>query len=296
MEGGGRRDDLQHTNYRIVAGMRGELSDGLVVRHVLSVRADQFRRDLYQRLLGHPPHPRDRRHRQSATRRASIRSAARSLNGTDPTCVPYDIFATGQVSQAALDYLQTPGFQRGTNQQTVASASLTGDLGAWGMKFPWAESGVGIAVGVEYRKESLELLTDAAFSLLPSSDLAGQGAPTLSTDGSFDVREAFAEVRIPIVEDGFIYNLSLEAGYRYSDYGIGGRSVSTDTYKIGARSLARSAISASAPPTTARSARRTSRSCSRRSASRSTAMAIPARASSDHAARRLPGDGRRRRA
>ena len=129
--------------------------------------------------------------------------------------------------------MQIAGFQRGNNDQTVASASLTGNLGNWGIQFPWASSGVGIALGVEYRKESLALQTDAAFSALPSSDLAGQGAPTLSVSGNFDVKEAFAEVRIPIVEDGFFRYLGLEAGYRYSNYGIAGRSFSTDTYKIG---------------------------------------------------------------
>jgi iron complex outermembrane recepter protein len=235
VEGGGRRDDLQHTNYRIVAGMRGELSSAwsydMYYQFAQTNFAETYTNDFSVTrltraidIVDNPNTP-------------GVDPVCRSvLNGTDLACIPYDIFATGQLTpgSAVLNYLQTPGFQRGTNQQTVASASLTGDLSSWGMKFPWAESGVGIAVGVEYRKESLELLTDAAFSLLPSSDLAGQGAPTLATNGSFDVREAFAEVRIPIIEDGAIYNLSLEAGYRYSDYDIGGRSVSTDTYKIGA--------------------------------------------------------------
>jgi iron complex outermembrane recepter protein len=234
VEGGGRRDDLQHTNYRIVAGMRGELSPAwsydMYYQFGQTNFAETYTNDFsVTRLtraldvIDNPNTP-------------GVDPVCRSVvNGTDLSCIPYDIFATGQLTPGSpvLAYLQTPGFQRGTNKQTVASASLTGDLSSWGMKFPWAESGVGIAVGVEYRKESLELLTDAAFSLLPSSDLAGQGAPTLSTNGSFDVREAFAEVRIPIIEDGAIYNLSLEAGYRYSDYDIRGRSVSTDTYKVG---------------------------------------------------------------
>jgi iron complex outermembrane receptor protein len=232
VEGGGRRDDLQHTNYRIVAGMRGELNSAwsydMYYQFAQTNFAETYTNDFSVTRLTRAIDIVD------DPRTPGVDPICRSvLNGSDLSCVPYDIFATGQVSQAALNYLQTPGFQRGTNQQTVASASLTGDLGTWGMKFPWAESGVGVAIGVEYRKESLELLTDAAFSLLPSSDLAGQGAPTLSTNGSFDVREAFAEVRVPIIEDGFIYNLSLEAGYRYSDYGIGNRSVSTDTYKVG---------------------------------------------------------------
>ncbi len=232
VEGGGRRDDLQHTNFRIVGGMRGDLSDvwsyDMYYMFAQTNFAETYTNDFSVTRLTRAIDVVDN------PNTIGVDPVCRSfLDGTDRTCVPYDIFATGQVTQAALNYLQTPGFQRGTNQQTVANAAITGNLGGWGMRFPWAEDGIGIAFGVEYRKESLELLTDAAFSLLPSSDLAGQGAPTLSTSGDFDVREAFAEVRIPIVEDNFIYNLSLEAGYRYSDYQIGARSVNTDTYKIG---------------------------------------------------------------
>jgi outer membrane receptor protein involved in Fe transport len=232
VEGGGRRDDLQHTNYRIVGGMRGDLSDvwsyDMYYYFAQTNFAETYTNDFsVTRLLraldviDNPATP-------------GVDPVCRSVtDGSDPSCVPYDIFGLGQVTPAALNYLQTPGFKRGTNQQTIASASLTGNLGNWGIQFPWASSGVGIALGIEYRKESLSEQTDAAFSLLPSSDLAGQGAPTLSIDGSFDVKEAFAEVRVPIVEDGFFRYLGLEAGYRYSDYGVQGRSFSTDTYKIG---------------------------------------------------------------
>ena len=232
VEGGGRRSDLQHTNYRVVAGMRGELSEtwsyDMYYQFAQTNYALTYTNDFSVTRLGRAIDIID------DPRTPGVDPICRSvLDGSDPSCVPWDIFATGQVSAAALNYLSTPGFQRGSVQQTVASASLTGDLSSWGMKFPWAENGVGVAVGVEYRKENLELQTDVAFQTLPSSDLAGQGAPTLPVSGSFDVREAYAEVRIPIIEDSFIYNLSLEAGYRYSDYGIGSRSVSTDTYKIG---------------------------------------------------------------
>ena len=232
VEGGGRRDDLQHTNYRIVGGMRGDLSDvwsydmyyyfartNFAETYTNDFSVTRLRRALD--VIDNPNTP-------------GVDPVCRStLDGTDPSCVPYDIFATGQVTPAALAYLQTPGFKRGNNDQTVASASLTGNLGGWGIQFPWANEGVGIALGVEYRKEVLDEQTDAEFSALPSSDLAGQGAPTLSIHGEFDVKEAFAEVRIPIVEEGIFRYLGLEAGYRYSDYGVQGRSFSTDTYKIG---------------------------------------------------------------
>jgi len=232
VEGGGRRDDLQHTNFRIVAGMRGDLSEvwsyDMYYQFAQTNFAETYSNDFSVTRLGRAIDVVDN------PNTPGVDPVCRSvLDGSDPSCVPWDIFAIGQVSSASLAYLQTPGFQRGSVKQTVASASLTGNLGDWGIQFPWANDGIGVAIGVEYRKEQLELLTDAAFQTLPSSDLAGQGAPTLPVSGEFDVREAFAEVRIPIIEDSFIYNFSIEAGYRYSDYGIGARSVSTDTYKIG---------------------------------------------------------------
>ncbi len=233
VEGGGRQSDLEHTNFRIVAGMRGDLSEvwsyDVYYQFAQTNFALTYQNDFSVTRLGRAIDIVDNPNTPGVD--PTCRSV---LDGTDPSCVPWDIFATGQVTQAALAYLQTPGFQRGNVQQTVASASLTGNLGEWGIQFPWANEGVGIALGLEYRKEHLELQTDVAFQTLPSSDLAGQGAPTLPVSGEFDVREAFAEVRIPIIEDSFVYNFSIEAGYRYSDYGIGNRSVSTDTYKIGA--------------------------------------------------------------
>jgi outer membrane receptor protein involved in Fe transport len=232
VEGGGRRDDLQHTSYRIVAGMNGQLNDAwsydMYYQFGQTNFAETYSNDFSVRRLTLALDVID------DPTVAGVQPICRSAQagGSDPSCVPWDIFATGQVTPAALTYLQTPGLQRGVTQQSIANASVTGDLGSWGMKFPWANNGIGIAAGVEYRRETLELLVDQAFSTLPSSDLAGQGAPTLPVAGDFDVKEAFVEVRIPIIEDSFFSNLSLEGGYRYSDYGIGARSISTDTYKV----------------------------------------------------------------
>src|SRR4051812_11759067 len=231
VEGGGRRDDREHQEFRVVAGMRGDISNAwsydAYYQYGRTNFADTYSNEFSITRL---------RNALDVVRGPNGAPVCRSvLTGADPSCVPYDTFALGQVTQAALNYLQTPGFQRGVNGESVASASVTGKLGEYGVKFPWAEDGVGIALGAEYRKESLDLQTDAAFSLLPASDLAGQGAPTLPTSGAFDVREVFAEVRIPIVENGFFHNLSLEAGYRHSRYQIKGTNhgFSTDTYKFG---------------------------------------------------------------
>jgi outer membrane receptor protein involved in Fe transport len=152
-----------------------------------------------------------------------------TATGIDPNCVPYNIFETGGVNPAALNYLQTPGFQRGTINETIAhfDATISGDEYGW--RFPWAETGIGLNLGAEYRKESLDLKVDQAFS---TGDLAGQGGATPSVNGSFDVRELFAEVQLPIVEHNFIDDFTITGGYRYSNYHVGGNSFNTDTYKL----------------------------------------------------------------
>jgi iron complex outermembrane recepter protein len=117
-----------------------------------------------------------------------------------------------------------------TSEQ-VANASVTALLGEYGFRTPWAEDGVGLNVGVEWRKEALDLNTDNAFQ---TGDLTGQGGATLPLSGSFSVYEVFAETQIPLIQRNFIHELSLIAGYRRSNYTTSAdRSYETDTYKVG---------------------------------------------------------------
>ena len=227
VEGGGRRDDLQHTSYRGVIGSNGELDQAwsydAYYQYGRTIFSETYFNDFsvsrLTRALDVITDPN--------TGRPACRTA---VTGEDPNCIPYDIFSRNSVNPAALNYLQTPGFQRGLVTEQIASGSFTGELGAYGIQTPWADEGVGVAVGVEYRKENLEFNSDIAFQ---TGDLAGQGAPTLPVNGNFDVREVFGELRVPIVHDSFIYDLTVTGGYRYSDYQTSaGTGYTTDTYKI----------------------------------------------------------------
>jgi outer membrane receptor protein involved in Fe transport len=150
------------------------------------------------------------------------------VDGTDPKCVPYDIWRLGGVTQAALDYLVTPGLQNGYTSQTVVGGTMSSDLGVYGIKVPGAKNGVAVLVGTEQRKEKLLLETDLAFSTF---DLAGQGGPTLSTNGSLNVTEYFTEARVPLIEGrAFADLLTVSASYRYSDYSDNRK---TNTYGVG---------------------------------------------------------------
>jgi iron complex outermembrane recepter protein len=228
VEGGGRNDDLRHTSFRGVIGLRGDIADGwsydaygLYGTSLLIENYQQdFSRSRIRKALTAVAGP--------AGQPVCRVNADADLTNDDPNCVPYAIFGVGGVTPEQLAYLQIPALSEGETVEQVLSASVSGDLGQYGIKLPSASDGLGVAFGAEYRSERSELRTDANYQ---SNDLAGQGAPTLDTFGQFDVRELFAEARLPLAQDKpFADTLSVEAGYRYSDYNLG---FDTDSYKLG---------------------------------------------------------------
>jgi iron complex outermembrane receptor protein len=232
VEGGPRRSDLQHTNFRGVIGSKGDIGKswsydayyqyGRV--NYTQVYSNEFSVARLNRALNVVDDPRTP---------GVVDPICRSvLDGSDTTCVPYNVFAgAGGASAASVAYLSATGFQKGQTSEQIASASVTGLLGDYGIKMPWANDGVGVNFGIEYRKESLELQTDNAFA---TGDLTGQGGATLPISGSFRVLDLFAEAQIPVIQDSFVYDFSLTGGYRRSSYDTSaGGKYDTDTFKLG---------------------------------------------------------------
>jgi len=224
VEGGGRDDDLRHTSYRIVSGLKGEIvqdwSYDVSLQYAASLFSERYLNDFSsartQRALDVVTNP--------ATGEAVCRSV---LDGTDPSCVPYNIFQLGGVTPQALAYLQTPGLQRGSTTEQIASGSVSGSLGKYGVKSPFAEDGVGLSFGGEYRREALTLDTDTAFT---TGDLAGQGSSRPANRGAFAVKELYTEVAVPLAQHlPLIESLSVTGAYRYSEYSQSGN---TNAYKI----------------------------------------------------------------
>ncbi len=210
VEGGARQSDLQHTSFRNVVGLKGTIADPwnydayLQTGHVRyqQVYLNDFSNTRGVRAMDVVADP--------ATGRPVCRSV---LNGSDPGCVPYNIWALGAVTQEALDYLQTPGLMKGSVLQRLLGATASADLGAYGIQVPGMREGVSVSIGVERRREEQERISDVAFA---TGDLAGQGLSTPSVSGSYSVGEAFGEVRAPLLD-----TLSLNASYRYSSYSTG---------------------------------------------------------------------------
>ncbi|WP_448663161.1 TonB-dependent receptor domain-containing protein [Sphingomonas sp. CJ20] len=152
-------------------------------------------------------------------------------------CAPINIFGFNTASAAASKFLQTyTGPTRtvtlidgntvqlvnGTNvtydylakvNQNVVSGSMSGDLfSLWG-------GPVSLAFGGEYRHEK----SSEVFDPFTQAGLAS-GNQLTNTKGSFNTKEAFAEVVAPIVEDRpFLHYLGLEGAVRYADYStVGG--------------------------------------------------------------------------
>jgi outer membrane receptor protein involved in Fe transport len=226
-EGGGRQDDIGHESYRIVAGMRGELNDWLsydgYFQHGETKRNSTYLNDFSIRRTGLALNAAPDGAGGVA---CSVNVDADPAND-DPNCVPWNVWQPGGVTPEALAYLQTPGFIRASARQEIAHLDFTADF-TNSVKLPTTETGLVVNFGAEYRDEKTNFQTDEAFK---TGDLAGQGGATLPVTGRFDVSELFAEARLPLVEGKTgAQTLSIEAGYRFSDYSTG---FSTDTYKAG---------------------------------------------------------------
>jgi outer membrane receptor protein involved in Fe transport len=237
-EGGNRIADLQHTSYRGVIGTRGDLSKvwsyDAYYQYGKTDYSQVYRNEFSARRLVNALNAVNV---NAAGQVVPVGTAGSSivcrsvLDGTDPNCVPYDVFGAGGPSAASINYLNVFGVIHGQTQEQIADVNFTGALGEMGIQTPWSDEGVGINVGAEYRKESLNLDPDQEFQ---TGDLTGQGAPTLPVSGSFRVLEGFGELQVPIVRHSIFEDLTLNAGLRYSAYKLSnGRSYNTTTYKAG---------------------------------------------------------------
>ena len=226
VEGVGRVSDIEHFDYRYVIGARGEITDGWNY----DVYAQYGHSDLQEQELGFFSISKTNNALDVISNGAGGVECA-SATARAAGCVPWNIFNNpafpGGVTAAQLKYLETTAASDGATSEQVVSANITGDLSKYGIKSPWAKDGVGVSLGAEYRRESLDTSFDGEFT---SGDLAGLGGAPQPVSGAFDVKEVFGELRVPLVQDApFAKELSFEGGYRYADYSSAG---SVDAEKL----------------------------------------------------------------
>ena len=223
VEGGGRQDAFANSSFRAVAGLRGAINEGWgydVSAQYSSQTANDstlnfFAKDRLNRAL-------------NVIDVGGVPTCISVVDETDTSCVPWNPFVPGGITQDQLDYLQVTALQVGRLNQEIYNGVITGDLGVYGIKTPWASDGVQVVFGSEYRRDTVDNKVDP---LQEADLLAGAGGATIGISGETKVNELFMEARIPIAQDRpGLESLSFDTAYRYSDYGGG---VQTDTYKAG---------------------------------------------------------------
>jgi len=131
----------------------------------------------------------------------------------------WDVFTYQGVTPEQAAGLTGVGVLNGTTSTEVINGFVTGDL----FSLPTTSNPIKVVVGYEWRGEKFERIADTVFE---EGQLLGQGGPTPSLGGSYNVSEFFGEASVPVLD-----SLVLDLAYRYSDYStVGGQ----DTYRIGA--------------------------------------------------------------
>lgn len=226
IEGGNRQDDEEHTDYRLTLGMKGAINDDWTYdanyqwsivnltqtyNNDVSIEKMNYATDVVQGPNGPE----------------CAATASGVTTGLAAGCVPWNIFQPGGVTKAAVNYLDTPGIQRGQVKQQVVEVNFTGDLSKF-VTLPTAHDGLRVAFGGEYRDVRSFTQPDEEFQ---SGDLAGQGGATLPVSGGIVSRDGYLEARLPIMQDmPFAKSLDFDGSYRYSAYSLG---FNTNTFSAG---------------------------------------------------------------
>lgn len=139
-------------------------------------------------------------------------------------CVPYNIFGDGVRNPGAIDFITNNSVSHSKVTQQVVSGSLSGDFGA---HFELPGGAIGYAVGAEYRRET----SDSSFAEEIEDGTSWFG-PIVPTSGSFNVKELFTEINLPVLKDApYASRLSFGGAFRASDYSTVGK---TNSWKLDA--------------------------------------------------------------
>lgn len=133
-------------------------------------------------------------------------------------CVPLNIF--GQAGSITPEMGAFIGGITSSIQQYASLAQVHGVLsGETGFALPWASEEVSFALGGEYRKYGAAQRPDNLAQV--PGELGGAGGAVRPFKGSYNAREVFGEIIVPVVSDKpFFDDLTIEGGFRYSHYEV----------------------------------------------------------------------------
>ncbi len=150
-----------------------------------------------------------------------LRQALGPVAGCTAPCVPFNLFGGfGSITPEMINFVTFEQNDSSEQTQFDATANISGSL------FELPGGPVGLAVGVEYRDLDGRFDPDPVVAAGFSSDI-----PAQPTRGGYNVKEAYAEINVPLLRDiPFIDLLELSGAVRVSDYSTSG---STTTFSGG---------------------------------------------------------------
>jgi iron complex outermembrane receptor protein len=207
VEGGPRVEILDHTSFRIVAGVKGAITDkwdyDVSFLKGRTSSSSTYMNDFFAPKIA-----------------VAVDSAACAA---DPDCTPYNVFTYQGVTGEEAAGLGGVAISNNITSIQTISGIVRGDLG-----FGLSADNIDVAAGYERREETFEDIRDYVYE---EGLLLGQGGPRPSLSGAFNVSDLFGEASIPLVADmPFAKNLTMNLALRWSDHNVTG---SATTYRVG---------------------------------------------------------------
>jgi iron complex outermembrane receptor protein len=207
VEGGPRVEILDHSSFRIVAGIKGAITDkwdyDVSYLKGRTTSSSTYMNDFFAPKIA-----------------IAVDAAACEADGD---CIPYNIFTyQGVTPESAAGLGGTAISNNITSIQTV-SGIVRGNLG-----IGLSAGNINVAAGYERREETYEDIRDYVYE---EGLLLGQGGPRPSLSGAFNVSDLFGEADIPLLADmPFAKGLTMNLALRWSDHNVTG---SATAYRVG---------------------------------------------------------------
>ncbi|GFD88016.1 TonB-dependent receptor [Tenacibaculum sp. KUL152] len=210
VEGGPRADNLEHNSFRMVTGVEGVINDmwSYDVSYMYSQTSSSsaYINDLFLPSI-------------------SPRVGEVGTECTDD-CLLYQVYTPYGVTPEMAGQLSGTAVLTGNTSLIIYNGFVTGEFD---FSLPGADTPVAAVFGLERRETDFERVSDTVYQ---EGSLVGQGGPTESLVGSFDVNEVFTEISLPVIEDApGVENLTVDLALRISDYTTSGNAT---TYKVAA--------------------------------------------------------------
>jgi len=211
-----RRFNYEYQYFRAVAGLNGKFENGWNYEiyynygrnRTLFANTDRITANL-NNALDSVVDP--------ATGKIVCRSAA-----TNTTCAPINPFKVGKLPSNAYNYIYTQIHENDLLTEDDAAANVSGDLFSFATPFSGTVAPVGVAFGVEWRREATDTHPDP-LALQQTGTIFGNQSGTGPTIGAYQSREFYAETTVPVLRDlPFAKAVDLDGAIRYQNYSTTG--------------------------------------------------------------------------